>query len=351
MRLDPAGVVPKAKAGRRTVRARCLLAVASGLSLLVAAGCSNSGGAGGSFSGTLTIAAVPSVDDASIYLAQKDGLFAAEGLSHVVIKSYATQSAALSAMLSAKADIAASDYGDIFYQQTQTSNLRILADGYDATAGVLEVLTLPGSSVKSPIDLANIKVGLPDENVLTSLESSGNPASLDAAAATDVLSDYLGNAADSVQWDPMPEAQEVSELEHHKLQAILVSQPYIYQAESLSGATEVLDAFSGPTANLPMLGYVSTSTWVKDYPTAAADFQAALAKAQANAALTGQVQSLLPKSTGMSVQDADLITIGSYPTTTSAMSLEQVVRLMTNYNMIKLDDAPDVPQMIVKPGG
>jgi NitT/TauT family transport system substrate-binding protein len=350
MRLDPAGVVPKAKAGRRTFRARCLLAVASGISLLVAAGCSNSGGAAGSFSGTLTIAAVPSVDDASIYLAQKDGLFAAEGLS-VVIKSYATQSAALSAMLSAKADIAASDYGDIFYQQTQTSNLRILADGYDATAGVLEVLTLPGSSVKSPIDLANIKVGLPDENVLTSLESSGNPASLDAAAATDVLSDYLGNAADSVQWDPMPEAQEVSELEHHKLQAILVSQPYIYQAESLSGATEVLDAFSGPTANLPMLGYVSTSTWVKDYPTAAADFQAALAKAQANAALTGQVQSLLPKSTGMSVQDADLITIGSYPTTTSAMSLEQVVRLMTNYNMIKLDDAPDVPQMIVKPGG
>jgi NitT/TauT family transport system substrate-binding protein len=349
MRLDPAGSALPNRS-QRVLRARCFLAAASGLAVLLAAGCASSASGGGTVSAVVTIAAVPGVDDASIYLAKKDGLFAAEGLQHVVIRSYPTQAAELSALQSAQADIAASDYGNVFYQQTQSHDLRILADGYDATQGVLEVLTLPGSSITSPVSLANAKVGLPDDDILTGLQGSGNPVSLDAAAATDVLSDYLGNEADSVQWDPMPQSQEVSELEHHKLQAILVSQPYIYQAESGAGAVEVLDAFSGSTANLPLLGYVAMNAWVKDNPAAAADFQAALTKAQSQASLTGQVQTVLPKATSMSVQDADLITIGTYPTTTSASDLDQVVRLMTNYNMIKLSNAPDVPPMIVSRG-
>ncbi len=64
-----------------------------------------------------------------------------------------------------QADIAASDYGSIFYQQAQSHDLRILADGYDAGPGVLEVLTLPGSTIQSPLDLANQKIGLPSESV------------------------------------------------------------------------------------------------------------------------------------------------------------------------------------------
>ncbi len=349
MRLGPAGSPPPNRS-RQTARARYVLAAASGLALLLAAGCSSAGGSTGSVSGTITIAAVPSVEDAPIYLAQKDGLFAAEGLKNVVIKSYPNQAAELAALQSAQADIAASDYGDVFYQQSQSHDLRIVADGYDATLGVLQVLALPGSAINSPADLANLKVGLPDDNVLAGLQGSGDPVSLDAAATTQVLSDYLGNAADSVRWEPMSQAQEVSDLLQHKLQAIVVSQPYIFQAESQAGAVEVMDSFSGSTANLPLLGYVAMNAWVRDSPTAVADFRAALAKAQSQASMTGQVQALLPKATGMSVEDADLITIGTYPTSTSATSLEGVVRLMTNYNMIK-KGIPSVPQMIVGPKG
>lgn len=345
MRLGPAGP-PLPNRSRRIVRARCLMAAASGLALLLAAGCSSSSGSTGSVSGTVTIAAVPGVEDASIYLAQKDGLFAAEGLRNVVIKSYPNQAAELAALQSAQADIAASDYGNVFYQQSQSHDLRILADGYDATQGVLQVLTLPGSSIRSPVDLANQKVGLPDDNVLAGLQGSGNPVSLDAAATTEVLSDYLGAAADSVRWQPMPEAEEVTDLVQHKLQAIVVSQPYIYQAESQAGAVEVMDSFSGSTSNMPLLGYVAMNAWVRDNPTAVADFQSALSKAQSQASMTGQIQALLPRATGMSVQDADLITIGTYPTSTSATSLEAVVRLMTGYNMIK-QAIPSVPAMLV----
>jgi NitT/TauT family transport system substrate-binding protein len=98
---------------------------------------------------------------------------------------------------------------------------------------------------------------------------------------------------------------------------------------------------------LPLTGYVATKAWVKDNPAAVVDFQAAMASAQTQASMTGQVQQILPKTTGMSVADADLSTIGSYPISTSAINLERVVRLMSNFNMIK-GQPPSVPPMIVR---
>ncbi|HEY2316272.1 MAG TPA: ABC transporter substrate-binding protein [Streptosporangiaceae bacterium] len=351
MRLDPAGnLLPKRS--RRAVRARHLLAAASGLAVLGAAGCAGSATAGGTVSGTITIATVPGVDNAPVYLAKKEGLFAAAGLKNVVIKSYTSQSAELTALQGGHADIAASDYGNLFYQQSQSHDLRILADGYDAGPGVLEVLTLPTTgpgSIQSPVDLANQTIGLPADSVLPALQGSGtgSPISLDAAAATQVLTNYLGNNAGSVKWKSLSQQAEVKQLEQGKLKAILVGEPYIYEAESQAGATVVLDACSGSTASLPLAGYAAMSPWVKDNQAAVADFQQAIARAQSDASLTGQVQQLLPSATGMSVQDADLITIGSYPTTTSILSLERVVRLMSNFNMIALGHAPNVPPMVV----
>jgi NitT/TauT family transport system substrate-binding protein len=308
----------------------------SGLALL-AAGCGNSGSPGGAVSSTVVIAAVPGVSDAAIYLAQKDGLFAAEGLQHVRIQTYQNQADVITALQSARADIAASDYGNVFYQQTLSDNLRILADGYDATAGSLEMLTYPGSPITKPSDLVTVQgvhVGVPNDDVLPGLSPSV-PRSLYVASAIEVLKNYVGNAANPAAWKYMSQAQEVSQLRAHKLQAILVSEPYIYQAEREFGAVEVFDACSGQTAGLPLLGYVALNAWVRQNPGAVSDFQAALAKAQADASLAGQVQGVLQSAAKMSVQDADLITVGTYPTSTSIQNLGSVVSLMgTGYSNI-----------------
>jgi len=350
MRHDPAGnLLPKRS--RRAFRAWALLAAACGLAVLGVTGCGGgANGAGGTVGNTITIAAVPGVENAPIYLAKKEGLFAAAGLKNVVIKTYSTQAAALNAIQTAQADIAASDFGTIFYQQAQSHDLRILGDGYDAGPGVLEILTLPNSSIKTPLNLAGQRVGLPSDSVLPGLASSSGPISLDAAAATQVLQNYLGNYAESVQWVPMPQAQEVRELEQHTLKAILVSEPYIYQAESQAGAIEVLDACSGSTSGLPLAGYVAMNAWVKENPAAVTDFQQALANAQSNASMTGQVQQLLPTTTGISAQAADLITIGSYPTSTSVLGLERVVRLMalSPFGILNPEHPPAVPPMMAR---
>jgi NitT/TauT family transport system substrate-binding protein len=355
MRLDPAGV-PLLNRGRRAVRARCVLAAVSGLALVLAAGCGNSGSPGGAVSSTVVIAAVPGVGDAAIYLAQKDGLFAAEGLQHVRIENYKNQGAVVNALHNGDADIAASDYGNIFYSQSVSHDLRILADGYDATAGSVEILTYPGSPIKSPVGLThtNVTIGMPSDDIVPGLKGSST-ASLNQAAAIQVLGNYVGNAAVSVKWKAESQQQEVRDLGSHKLQAILVSEPYIYQAESELGASEVLDAYSGQTAGLPLLGYVAQNAWVGQNPGAVADFQAAIAKAQADASLAGQVQGVLHSAAGMSVQDADLITVGTYPTSTSIENLQGVVLLMGAGNgMVKTNDPAiakrlDIKAMLVGP--
>jgi NitT/TauT family transport system substrate-binding protein len=298
-------------------------------------------------SGAVVIAAVPGIDTAPLYLAQKDGEFAAAGLSHVVIKPYATGALELAALQSGQADIAASNYGNIFYQQSVSPNLRVLADGYDAGPGVLEIITLPTSGITSPADLAGQPIGVPNDQEVT----AGSDNSLETAAATQVLTNYLGNAALAMKWRPMSQQQEISALQQKTLKAVLVSQPYIYEAESQLGAVEVLDAYSGSTAGLPQTGYVAMNAWVAHNPAAAADFQTAIGNAQAAAAMTGQVQQVLPKATGMSVTDADLSSIGTYPTSTSVTGLERVVRLLYTYHVISPSSPPAVPPMIVKFGG
>jgi NitT/TauT family transport system substrate-binding protein len=341
MRFAPGGV--SLRNGKKPLlRAPLCMAVASGLAVLGAAGCSSSGGPGGTVSSAITIVAIPGVDNAPLKLAQHDNLFAAAGLQNVHIVYETSAASEFAALKDNQAQIAAADYGDIFYNQFLYGGYRILANGYDATSGSLEVLTLAGSGINSPADLAGVRVGVPNDDVL--LQKNGNPVSLETIAATKVLSDYTA-AANSVIWDPMSQPTEVSELLHHRIRAILVSEPYIFEAESQAGAVEVMDAASGYTTQFPISGYISTSGWVKTNPAAVADFQAAMAQAQAQASVVGPIQKVLPGYTGMSMEDADLSTIGTYPTSTSASQLTRVEKLMWESGVI--GQQVDVPPMVV----
>src|SRR3984957_14995711 len=108
MRHDQAGI-PVLSGGRRSRKVRYLLAGASGLAVLMAAGCSTS--AGGQVSTQVVIAAGPGADNAPLFLAKKDGLFAQAGLTTVAIKNYASESQEFAPLQNGSADIAASEYG------------------------------------------------------------------------------------------------------------------------------------------------------------------------------------------------------------------------------------------------
>ncbi|HXC81324.1 MAG TPA: hypothetical protein VNV62_05660, partial [Trebonia sp.] len=143
-----------------------------------------------------------------------------------------------------------------------------------------------------------------------------------------------GVSPSAVTWTPTPGQNMLGALRTRHVDAILVSEPYIVQAEEDLGAVEVVDASSGVTSGLPLSGYFSLATYAHANPSTVQAFQAALDQAQSDCAQRGPVQAVLPQLTGMSAADASLVTLGTYPTSLNVGQVQRVATLMYDSGMI-----------------
>jgi NitT/TauT family transport system substrate-binding protein len=328
------------RAGRPGRRAAGVAAAAAGLITL--AGChvpgfSSSAAAGPTASGTVTVAAAPGVPDAPLYIGIRDGLFSRAGLTvHVVPGNSVPQEVA--ALRKGTADVAFGDYAAMFYAQEQRSapHLLALADGYDAEPNVMEVLTLPGSRIVQPSDLLGKTIGTAASQGVptTSKNNQSQPYSIDTVAAWSVLSSDNVQLSE-VHWNPMPASGLIDALKTHRVDAILATEPIIYEAESQLGAVPVLDACTGATANLPLDGYFTTKAYAGKHAAVVAAFRAALEKAQGQASMAAPLQAALTKDAGLKPQWAAMVTLGTYPTTLSAPNLQRVVNLMFGFGLLQ----------------
>ena len=316
-------------------RRRAAGAAAAAVGLVLATGCSVLGSSAAgepTGSGTVTVAAPPGVADAALYIGIKDGLFSQAGI-HVRILSTAgaTVRSGVAALRSGQADIAFGDYADMFYAQQLKSSpgLRIVANGYDAAPSVMEILTLPHSTITSPSDLTNKIIGTAEPQEMSF--SNTRPYSLDTIATWSVLSSDNVDPT-KITWRPMPISQLISALQSGQVDAILATEPTIYQAESNLGAIPVLDSCSGATANLPLAGYFSDATYAKGHATNLAAFRAALLKAQSSGSMAAPLQTALTKYDHLNVQEASLVTLGTYPTSLQEPDLQRIANLMFTFN-------------------
>src|SRR5262249_4622323 len=166
---------PSARGGlMRLVRAS---AAASRISLiaiaaaLAASGCSISG-SGNSGSGQLTVGIVPGIDNSPLMVGLQEGLFRDHGLN-VVTRNFTSLKSEFQALRSGSVDIAAGAYADFFYEQaTNRASLHLVADGYDAAPGVMEVLTRPGSGITTPQGLEHRVVATPEPQLIPSFNGS-----------------------------------------------------------------------------------------------------------------------------------------------------------------------------------
>jgi NitT/TauT family transport system substrate-binding protein len=322
--------------GRR--RLRLIAAVFAGfVPLLVITGCDPFHGLSSqSSSETITVAADPGIENANLYLAVRDGYFTRAGVT-VKIQRYTSVKSELTALNNGSVDVISADYGDIFVAAVQSSHpiYRILADGYDAGPGITEILTLPDSPIKSPDDLAGKKIPVPDAEEVP--VPAGDPNTLTLASAVSVLqSDGVNLAA--VDWEPMRQTRAISELIHKQVPAILVSGINVYLAQQ-AGAVELIDACSGPTAGIPLDGFVASSSWLSEANNAAAAkaFTKGLYAADAAATMPGPIQAVLPKWMHISKQQADLVTTGTYPLSTITANLYRTAALLWNVGTTKLE--------------
>jgi NitT/TauT family transport system substrate-binding protein len=345
----------RARWGGRAMRcAAGVAAIVTGLILV--AGCQfpgtgSSAGSGPTASGTITVVAPPGVADAPLYIGIRDGLFSRAGLTVKVVPAASQASAKqeVAALGNGSANVVFADYADMFYAQElkPSPHLLAVADGYDAAPGVMEILTLPNSPIVSPKDLAGKTIGT-DQAQLMPPAGPGRharPYSQDTLAAWSVLqSDNVDQT--SIHWAPMPATGLLNALKSHQVDAILATEPTIYEAESQLGAVPVLDACTGATASLPLYGYFTNKAYADRNAEALTAFRAALEKAQAQASMAAPLQTALTKSAGLKPQTAALVTLGAYPTTLSAPNVQRVVNLLFFFNA--LGSTINVPSLVFK---
>src|SRR6516225_7719662 len=329
------------RTGRGRMLRRSGMTLASAWLVLFATGChvpmtgASSGQAGGQAQGggqQITVAVVPGFENAPLQVGVKDGLFAQHGLN-VTMQTYQTLQQAYGALSSGQAEVVSGEYSGLLYMQARAhrAQLRLIADGYDATPGLMEVLTLPGSAVRVPQDLQGKVVATPPRELAPF--SASAPYNIETLATESALQSD-GVSPSSVVWDAMPPGSMITALRDHKVSAIVASEPYILQAETQLGAIELLDACSGVTAGLPLSGYFTTAGFASGHAAALRAFRAALDEAKASAAQPGTVQSVLRTLPEMSSREAALVTIGQYPTFLSVGQVQRVADLMYGTGMV-----------------
>jgi NitT/TauT family transport system substrate-binding protein len=319
-----------ARSGARTAARRFWLGFLA-LTLL-AAGCTSAAGSTAASGGpSITVAVIPAADNAPAMIAAKDGVFRDHGLN-VTVKTYNSVQSEVQALKNGSVDIAAGDYTDFLYADVVgKASLHLAADGYDATPNVMEVLSRPGSGITTPQDLVHKVVATPEPQLIP--PGNGVPYNIETLATQTVLNSD-GITPTDVTWKPMPEQNMIRALSSGHVNAILATEPTLIQAQAQLGAVEVMDSCSGPTAGLPLSGYFSLAAYASAHRAQLQHFRAALASAQANATSGGSLQAMLPHLTGMSSQDAALVTIGSYPTSLSVRQVQRVADLMLDSGVI-----------------
>ena len=301
---------------------------------LLAAGCHVPGISSGQAAGgqQITVAVVPGVENAPLQVAVKNGLFTQHHVD-VTVQTYGTLQQAYAALTSGQAEVISGDYAGLLYMQAHAAGarLRLIADGYDATPGLMEVLTLPGSAIRAAQDLEGKDVATPPPELAPF--SADAPYNVETLATESVLQSD-GVSPSGVQWKAMAPGSMISALRDHTVSAIVTTEPYILQAETELGAVELFDACSGVTASLPLSGYFTTAGFARGHAAAVHGFQAVLNEAKASMDQLGTVQSVLRTLPGMSSREAALVTIGQYPTFLSVGQVQRVADLMYGTGMI-----------------
>jgi NitT/TauT family transport system substrate-binding protein len=296
---------------RRFLRAFTITTV--GISVLLAAGCgsqdSGSPGSGmpkvsGLEKTSLTVGAVPVADEAGLYIAQDEGLFAAEGL-HVTIKPIVSSAVATKGQNDGKFDITAGNA--VSYIQDQVSgrsNLEIVAEGSLMQPGNQALYTMPDSKITTIAGLKGRRIGV---NVLNNIGT---------LLISSVLEDH-GLSARQVHFVAMPLPAMGPALKRGAIDVAWLPEPLGSANTEAMGLQVLCDLDQGATANFPVGWYVVTKAWAKKYPHTLAAFLYALRQGQQIAdtrrPAVEQAMEKLPKPYAVPPEIAAVMSVETYP--------------------------------------
>jgi NitT/TauT family transport system substrate-binding protein len=291
----------------------------------------------------LKIGILATVDNAPVRLAEKRGFFRDAGLS-VDIKVFQSGPEALGAVSGGSLDVCLINYVSFFQAVSRgTVDGRVIADAYQGTESSLVLMAKPDSGIKEPRDLAGKTV---------SIHAPGNINELLVRA----LLQANGVDPGAPRYAPVKFPDIQAALESNQIQAGVLVEPYITQAAQKLGAKPVLPLVTGPTADIPLSGYVALAKFTEANPRTVAAFQRAMRSANELAdtdrrALAEVLPDLtvLPDKTKLPAEDVASLSLGKFPTSVDATRLRRVVDLMRTYGGLNADI--DVTKYVVAPAG
>jgi NitT/TauT family transport system substrate-binding protein len=300
-------------------------------SLVLLAGCT--GGSPGTAAGrleqtTITVDAFGAIDTAGLFIAQQDGLFAAQGLN-VKLRMQILIQPQVDDLLTGKADIASGDYVTLIDNQTsgdpdlgnRKPDLRIISESSFLQPNVLELVAPPGSSATSVAALRGkaISVLAPrnigDILVDSLLETNGIPV-----------------AAEHFPYVAFPDIGTA--FHKRKMVAAFAPEPFVtFLAEG--GIQELADLDQGATTNFPIQGMVTTQSWAQRNPATLRAFLRAYNQGQAIAATDrAKVEHVLETYLHLPPVTAALVSLPAFPQGVDPVRLQRTVSAMLHFRIL-----------------
>ncbi|MCP3803391.1 ABC transporter substrate-binding protein [Allokutzneria sp. A3M-2-11 16] len=281
----------------------------------------------------IRLGVLPVLGAAPLHLAIKEGAFAREGLE-VDLVTIQGAGAAIPDLATGNLDIVFGNYVSFFTAEVkQTAKVKLVADGYFAKPNTWMVLSGPNSRLSKPTDLVGKKVAVTTTNSLADLT---------------IKSTVSANGGDekSITFVEMPYTEMGEALNARRVDAALLSEPFITETMKKIGALPVFDAASGPTADIAISGYATTEEFATSSPKTVAAFQRALSTGVDIANRDrSKVEAALIGYSGIDQQTASILTLVGFPGMLEPERIQRVPDLMHSYGT--LERRLDVKPMII----
>ena len=307
-----------------TRRILATLIAAAGLAAVAACGTGTASTGPAPLAGThVAVAVVPITDAAPFMLAVQRGYFTRAGL-HVTYTITPQSTAAAADLVHGSVNvIAAANYVSFFAAQAHGAmNIKVLAANSQCGTGTQAVLALPGAGITRPADLAgktiavNVTPNIQTLTITRQLQADGVPTA-------------------GVRFVVIPFAAMATALKAHRVDAISEVEPFLSSTEVSLAAQPVLEQCTGPTAGIPLGGYITTAAWAAQHPATAKAFQRAVEQGQALAATDrAAVEKILPSYMPIGKGTAALVNLNVFPVSADPKVLQRVADLMQAGGML-----------------
>jgi NitT/TauT family transport system substrate-binding protein len=282
----------------------------------------------------VTVAAIPAVDLAGLYVAQDEGLFARQGL-HVTIEQIPSSQAIIADQLKGQVDISAGSYIAYIEAQAAGARFRILAEASTLQPDTRVLVTKADSPILSVAELAGKKIGVNATNSIGTLLISALLSNYGVSPSkVHLVTDQQGFPA-------MPR-----QLQDGAWGAAFLAEPYITFAGEQYGERVLADLDQGSALDFPIDGYVATTAWAQKYPKTAAAFVRAIEAGQLLADTdAAAVQAAIAKYDRLPAEVTAAMALPAYPVgPVDATRIQRVAKTMLQFGLLSQRYAAEVEQ-------